>query len=196
MQKVEKVERELADVKERLAALERLLTTPPESTSTAVAAGLVDGTVRYSGALHGPDIELAWDTTRTARELLDRDPARTAQTLAALANPVRHQIVRALLDEPRSARDLQQALELSSQGHTHYHLKELIAAGLVRQHKRGSYTLEPAAVIPYLALLAACADLDRAASEPTSAPANDPDSQQEDSPATAHPARTGRRAGA
>ena len=162
MRQEQRLERELIEVKERLATLERHFRGgfgDREPRPTAGPSSGWEGTIRYHGEATRPDGEIRWDQTRTVTDLLDCDPAQVAATLAALASPVRHAIVRALLDEPRSTRQLQAALELSSQGHIHYHLKELIAAGVVRPHGRGRYTLNPNAIIPYLALLSACGDL-------------------------------------
>jgi hypothetical protein len=72
--------------------------------------------VAYSGEVRRGEAELLWEQQRSATELLASDAGALADVLSALANPVRHAIVRALLDRPLSLRELQDRLDLSSPG--------------------------------------------------------------------------------
>jgi DNA-binding transcriptional ArsR family regulator len=64
---------------------------------------------------------------------------------------------------------LQEALGDTSTGHLYHHLRELQAAGLVQQRRRGEYELVPHAMVPLLVVVAAALDLgaDSVPSPPT-----------------------------
>ncbi|MFD4250805.1 ArsR/SmtB family transcription factor [Amycolatopsis thermoflava] len=137
----------LADLERRVAALE----------SGARADGT--GMVGYRGRTEEP-LELEWEITVTPARALALDDGPRAEVLAALGNPARLAIVRALAARgPQPAAALQEAAGLGSTGQLYHHLKALTGAGIVEPDKRGSYRLPARATIPVLVLLTAAADV-------------------------------------
>lgn len=117
------------------------------------------GAVAYAGAVSLEDRERLWITEHPLPELMALEPDRLARALAALGHPTRLTLVRALMQEPRGSRELQEALGISSPGQLYHHLKELLAVGLVRQTGRGHYEVADRQIVPLLAVLAAVSDL-------------------------------------
>ena len=58
-----------------------------------------------------------------------------------------------------SRAELQEALGDTSTGHLYHHLRELQAAGLIAQRRRGEYEIAPQAPVPLLVIVAAALDL-------------------------------------
>ncbi|SEP54214.1 ArsR/SmtB family transcription factor [Amycolatopsis saalfeldensis] len=146
------------DLAERLAALERRVAAlegrPAESIPDTPG-----GVVGYQGELTEPG-ELRWAIRLAAPAVLALPDGPRVEVLAALANPVRIALVRALAqDGAQTGAALQEAAGLGSPGQLYHHLKALTSAGLVEQDRRGSYRLRPAATIPALVLLTAAADV-------------------------------------
>lgn len=157
--RVERLERRLADLGERLAALERvpagaptdparpgMAAAPPRFKSAGaegpVSAGADDepefaysGRVRFGGQL------LYIQQQGRLADVMNANPDRVAKVFAALASPARIILVRALLDGPRTSQELRQELDDPSVGQLYHHLKELLAAGLVVQPGRSVYAL-------------------------------------------------------
>ena len=123
----------------------------------------VRGAVAYAGAARLGEREVRWIQEHPLPELLAIDPALVARTLAALGHPARLLVVRALLRQPHSSQQLQGVLAGSSPGQLYHHLKDLLAAGLVRQSARSQYEIASHQVVPLLATLAAAADATGAA---------------------------------
>jgi DNA-binding transcriptional ArsR family regulator len=173
------IEAQLAIVTARLAALEG---SAPQASADAIAGaqlrptGFADqlqrrlptaeiapepvaGLLAYAGAVRAPQGELVWDHERTAAELLALDLEPVAQVLATLGHAVRLELMRLLLQGPQTSQQLQEALGLGSSGPLYYHLKELIAAGLVTQPSRNLYQVSHQRIIPFLAVLVAALDV-------------------------------------
>ena len=75
-------------------------------------------------------------------------------------------IVVELFDGALSTAALAERLDQPSSGQLFHHLKELLAAGLVRQPERGTYALRAEHVVPLLGLLSAATDLGGRRPEP------------------------------
>jgi DNA-binding transcriptional ArsR family regulator len=86
---------------------------------------------------------------------MEIDPTLVTRTLATLGHPSRLLLLRALLPAPRSSQQLQEVLGVSSPGQLYHHLKDLLAAGLVRQTARSQYEIASHHVIPLLVIFAA-----------------------------------------
>ena len=179
------IENQLNDIAARLAALETAMTTratsqmavppSPPSASGEVKAGYVEhlkaqldrtedpgeenGLVAYAGVVRSGDSALMWEFGRTVADLLDVDVEPLSQVLAALGSAVRLDLVRSLLRGPRSSQQLQEALGMDNLGPLYYHLKELMAAGIVSQPNRNTYQVVPQRIIPFLVVLAVALDL-------------------------------------
>jgi hypothetical protein len=153
--RLERLERQLTDLGERLAALERDPADPGLPPLPATPPGL-----RHAGAddpgLADADDESEFSFSGRARfggqllriqqrgrlaEVMSANPERVAKVFAALASPARIVLVRALLNGPRTSQELRQELDDPSVGQLYHHLKELLAAGLVVQPGRSVYAL-------------------------------------------------------
>ncbi|MDR6598826.1 ArsR/SmtB family transcription factor [Saccharothrix longispora] len=149
----------LAELEQRVAALEgdaRATTAPPEAGDSGVDCGEVG----YGGRVAVGDGRVTWRIDVTPEHALALADRPRIEVLAALAHPVRVEIVRTLLGQgaqPPAA--LQEAARLGSTGQLYHHLKALTASGVVEQDKRGSYRLRSEAVVPVLVLLTAASDV-------------------------------------
>jgi hypothetical protein len=166
--RMERLERQLTDLGERLAALERvpadapadpprpgmpappsrpgMPTAPPRFKSAGAegpgSAGADDESeFAYSGRAHFGGQMLYIQQQGRLAEVMNANPERVAKVFAALASPARIVLVRALLDGPRTSQELRQELDDPSVGQLYHHLKELLAAGLVVQPGRSVYAL-------------------------------------------------------
>jgi DNA-binding transcriptional ArsR family regulator len=83
-------------------------------------------------------------------EVLEADPEVVATVFAALGSPFRLRLLRTLMDGPQTTQDLQTKLSVAAPGQLYHHLKELLAAGLIAQRRRGVYAIREEAVMPVL----------------------------------------------
>lgn len=138
----------LAELEERIAALERPVRTDSgergfvEYRGSVDFGGPVDWTIRYSAA--------------AVRDLPAQD---RVDVLAALGHPVRRALVEALLDGPRSGAELAEAVGLTSQGQLYHHVRALTSAKVIEQHGRGTYRIPAPKLVPTLIIMAAAADI-------------------------------------
>lgn len=150
----------LADLRDRVEALERAAAPDrPPGTGRVDWRDLEDGTVLYAGKGEGPDGRIELAAVREWSEVVVAPPGRVAGLMAALANPARVRIVQSLLAGPADRSALSTGLDDPSVGQLSHHLKELLAAGVVHQPRRGVYAIAPARVVPLLALLSIALDL-------------------------------------
>ena len=154
---------ELADrvaaLEERVSGLEgRPRSGPLEIVERLRAAGRA-GAVAYAGGAQLGEHEHLWTREHDVEALRDADWAPAARTLDRLGSPARLALLATLLSGPRGRQELQEALGEGSTGHLYHHLRDLQAAGLVVQHRRGEHRLAPQAVVPLLAIVAAALDL-------------------------------------
>jgi DNA-binding transcriptional ArsR family regulator len=82
-----------------------------------------------------------------------------AATLAALGNRHRVRIVQILLTGDATTGELANSLGEGTTGQLFHHLKDLSAAGLIHQPRRGFYSIRQPDVVPLLTVLAVGADL-------------------------------------
>ncbi len=175
--RVAALERHLADLTARVAALEaapRMAASAPLRALPAHDA-LLDvlrqrdgppyarddarGALLYAGAVDLAGAEYVWHIERALPFLLDLDAEAVAPVLLALGNPWRLRLVRALLRGPCSSQQLQEAVGVGSPGQLYHHLKELLAAGIIEQRARSEYRLAARKIVPFLIVLAAALDL-------------------------------------
>lgn len=110
-----------------------------------------DGAVMMVGTLRLPTGEpVDWQEGIAAHGLLETDWSQAAATLAALAHPVRIELLRNVLSGVRSTADLAAIETLESTGQLHHHLRQLLAAGWLRQVGRGRYEVPAKRVVPLL----------------------------------------------
>lgn len=100
-----------------------------------------------------------WQVERATADLLESDAERMASVLAAVAHPVRMQVVLLLLRGSRTAAELAELASTASPGKLYHHLEKLLAAGVIHQPERSRYAILPAHEVPLLALLSAATDI-------------------------------------
>lgn len=118
-----------------------------------------DGKLGYAGSVGFGGREYVWAKDHVAADVLAGDWTPAARTLESLGSPARLALLSALLQAPRSRAELHQALGDTSTGHLYHHLRELQAAGLIAQRRRGEYEIAPQVPIPLLVIVAAALDL-------------------------------------
>jgi DNA-binding transcriptional ArsR family regulator len=116
------------------------------------------GAVVYAGSLELSGAEYLWGIERPLTALLELDPERPAHILATLAHPQRLRLLVALIEQPRTAAELQKVIGGRSPGPLYHHLRELLALGVVAQRER-HYIVPARHVVPLLAALALAVDL-------------------------------------
>ena len=141
---------------DRYWALARLAErTGPEFEREGVAGSLL-----YAGRTTTPGSgDLIWQAEHPLPGVLEEGWENAAGVLAALGNPVRLEIVRRLLLGGVTVQQLQEMPELGTTGQLYHHLRELQAAGLVMQRRRGRYGVAPDKVVPSLIIIAAAASM-------------------------------------
>lgn len=138
-----------ADETDTFWALNTLAASRPEHPLTEQGAVLV------AGSLSLPTGEpIAWQVTSGTEQLFELDWSHRASALAALGNPVRLEMLRAILSGSRLTSELAELDALGTTGQLHHHLRQLVAAGWVQQTGRAHYEVPPAKVVPLLALIA------------------------------------------
>lgn len=181
----------LAKLTERVSRLEERPPAPATATPAPAAGDFwaldvlrrrmdAGGRVAYAGSVRTPGgLHYEWQEEYEAAHLASVRWSAAASGLAALGHPVRLTLLRALYERPRTARDLGSLPDLGTSGQVYHHLRELQAAGWVRQGQRGWYEIPPDRTIPLLVVLAATG-LGRLA--PDTDPYIDPDTDPEETP--------------
>lgn len=112
------------------------------------------GAVMIVGSLNLPgDLPVAWEQTMGTEGALETDWSERAASFAALGHPVRLELLRNILSGVRTTADLAEIEGFGTTGQLHHHLRQLVAAGWVRQAGRGSYEVPAARVVPLLAAM-------------------------------------------
>ncbi|NYG59626.1 DNA-binding transcriptional ArsR family regulator [Nocardioides daedukensis] len=164
------LERDLADLRERVERLESRTTAPtaspgapgPDEDTFWALEGVrarrdahpetADGIVLLTGSLNLPTGEpVEWQMGAATSDLVGTDWSDAAAPLAALGHPVRLKLLRSVLDGVRSTAEL--AESLGSTGQLHHHLKQLVSTGWLAQRGRGNYEVPPTRVVPLLVIL-------------------------------------------
>ncbi len=174
---VEELSAVVADLVERVARLETSAGGPVRQrvVDSTLVQRLIDsldasdsrerdhrpGTVVYAGAGPLDDGMIAWQMGRSWPELLEVDPTSVAGCFAALASPIRIQIICELATGSVSTAELTQRLDKPSSGQLFHHLKELLAVGLIYQPDRGTYAIRNQHLVPILTALSCATDLAR-----------------------------------
>jgi DNA-binding transcriptional ArsR family regulator len=128
-------------------------------TGGAAADDDEHGSVVYAGVGPSDRGTIGWQMVRSWPELVGTNQSPLAACFAALANPVRIQIICQLVSGPLSTAELARRLEQPSAGQLFHHLKELLGAGLIYQPERGTYRVRHAHMVPLLTALSCAIDL-------------------------------------
>lgn len=114
------------------------------------------GGVLFTGAVTLPAGEhYEWQQGHPVDDLLADDWSQAAETLSALAHPVRLLLLREILQGSRTTAELAAHERLGTTGQLYHHLRQLVAAGWLRTTARGQYSVPGERVVPLLAVLAA-----------------------------------------
>lgn len=151
---VDSTEQRLAALEERVAALEA-----GRTLVNHLRERVADGKIGYAGSVGFGGREYAWTKDHVATDVLAADWTLAARTLESLGSPARLALLAALLQAPRTRAELHHALGDTSTGHLYHHLRELQAAGLIAQRRRGEYEIAAQVPIPLLTIVAAALDL-------------------------------------
>jgi DNA-binding transcriptional ArsR family regulator len=112
------------------------------------------GRLGYAGIVRTPaGAQYRWRGEHPVGDLLAADWTECAPPLAALGHRVRLDIMRALINGVNEVRQLQRQPGLGTSGQLYHHLRELQAAGWVRQQERSRYLVVPDRVVATLLLI-------------------------------------------
>lgn len=171
--RLDQLEEQLRQVRERLAVLERA-SAPPRSPAADGALGRGewnrdglaadqpepgDAVFTYSGrGWFGKQYVGIVGRARLS-DIRDTDPDLVARVFAALGSPARLTVLRALLDGPRTSQQLRAELDDASVGQLYHHLRELLSAGLITQPARSKYAIAKGNLVPLCVQITTAAHL-------------------------------------
>lgn len=175
----QELERRLATIEARLAALEE---HAPKETAATLPTGTkqVDndadtywaltelssrnntadntGAVMFAGHITTSEQEAMYQWTRPTDFFLATSWDDPMTRLTALAHPVRGTILRTLLDAPATAAQLAEKNVVTSTGTAYHHLNTLMAAGWISKKPTGEFSIRTSRIVPLLTILACCED--------------------------------------
>ena len=178
----QKLERRLAAIEARLAALEEhapkeTAATPPTAligtkqvddtadtywalTELSSRNNTADntGAVMFAGHVTTSEQEAIYQWTRPTDFFLTTSWDDPMTRLTALAHPVRGTILRTLLDAPATAAQLAENNVVTSTGTAYHHLNALMAAGWISKKPTGDFSIRVSRIVPLLTILACCED--------------------------------------
>jgi len=178
----QKLERRLAAIEARLAALEEhapkeTAATPPTAligtkqvddtadtywalTELSSRNNTADntGAVMFAGHVTTSEQEAIYQWTRPTDFFLTTSWDDPMTRLTALAHPVRGTILRTLLDAPATAAQLAENNVVTSTGTAYHHLNALMAAGWISKKPTGEFSIRLSRIVPLLTILACCED--------------------------------------
>jgi len=112
--------------------------------------------VLYTGHVATPDGPVEWQMTHDATALVEEDWTELASTLAALGHPSRLRILQLICrGEASTAADLAHTDGLGTTGQIYHHLRQLVAAGWLRNTTKGHHQVPPERLVPLLVILGA-----------------------------------------
>jgi DNA-binding transcriptional ArsR family regulator len=157
------LEERLKAIEERLATLEQR----PDSKAVPRKAEFwalnylekhapEGGQVVYAGTVSLETTgNYVWQMSLPTKTVLQQPWREAALILAALAHPVRLEILKNILEGKHSSHELSELQGLGTTGQLYHHLKELQAAGWIKAESRGTYHIVAERVIPLLAVVLA-----------------------------------------
>lgn len=174
----QKLERRLAAIEARLAALEEHASkeTPTTPTGTKQVDDTADtywaltelslrnntadntGAVMFAGHVTTSEQEAMYQWTRPTDFFLTTSWDDPMTRLTALAHPVRGTILRTLLDAPATAAQLAENNVATSTGTAYHHLNALMAAGWISKKPTGEFSIRVSRIVPLLTILTCCED--------------------------------------
>ncbi|MGI6879071.1 ArsR/SmtB family transcription factor [Microbacterium sp. gxy059] len=114
------------------------------------------GSVMMVGSVEVPTGgTVSWQQEAGSEGLIEVEWGDRATAFAALGHPVRVELLRRILQGVRTTAALAALDELGTTGQLHHHLRQLVAAGWVRQSGRGSYEIPAGRIVPLLVCIVA-----------------------------------------
>lgn len=89
----------------------------------------------------------------STKELFETDFAARADSLSALAHPVRLQLLQRLLTDASTVEEIRKAGDFGTSGQVYHHLRQLVAAGWVTSLGSSRYEVPTARTVPLLVIL-------------------------------------------
>jgi DNA-binding transcriptional ArsR family regulator len=155
------VQQRLKAIEERLSALEQTPTPLPRKEKLWALNYLEkhapdSGSVVYAGTVNVETMgHYIWQVSLPTENILQQPWSEAASALAALAHPVRLELLKMILQGKRTSQELQALAGLGTTGQLYHHLKELQAAGWLKAESRGTYRVVAERMIPLLAIVLA-----------------------------------------
>ena len=113
------------------------------------------GRVGFAGLVDtGDGRHYEWQGERVVAAMLGEDWGAFAGSFAALGHRVRLELLRALLRGTREVAELQRLPGLGTSGQLYHHLRQLQAAGWIRQLQRNHYAVVPDRTVAALVIIA------------------------------------------
>ncbi|MEU9185469.1 winged helix-turn-helix domain-containing protein [Streptomyces sp. NPDC048484] len=120
----------------------------------AQLARVPTGGVLFTGAVRLPtEARYEWQYGMVTDQLLDADWSEAAEAFAALGHVMRLRLLREILGGRRTATELAGLDDVGTSGQIYHHLRQLTAAGWLRQAGRGRYEIPGSRVVPLLVAL-------------------------------------------
>ncbi|WJY67867.1 winged helix-turn-helix domain-containing protein [Corynebacterium auris] len=150
-------------LEKRVAALEDALHSHPQPSAPSLpdivgaiknSPELTDGAVMFGGSVTSGSRSYDYQWVRPTHWVADNDWDEQIERLAALAHPIRGDILRRLVCAPGSAAELVSEGVVSSAGTAYHHLNALQAAGWVSKSS-GTYSVPVSRVIPLMVIMTA-----------------------------------------
>lgn len=148
----------ITQLEQRVAALEQAIAVPARAATHSNEAGEgdkeTDGAVTFSGDISLGQHTYRYEWIRPIGFLMEQTWDEQIERLAALAHPVRADIMRRLLARSATVAELVDDGIVTSTGTAYHHINALHAAGWVTKTATG-YDVPPARVIPLLVAILA-----------------------------------------
>lgn len=113
------------------------------------------GAVLFTGSVTVAEGErYEWQEGRVYEQLREQDWSELAQSLSALAHPVRLALIQEVVRGRRATSELVAEERFGTSGQLYHHLRQLVSAGWLKQTGRGRYAVPVERMIPLLAILA------------------------------------------
>ncbi len=135
-----------------------LLALVERRNAGAKKRGQASGAVVYGGSASVGSGEYLWAIERPVVGVLAIDPEPIAHVLAILGSAPRIRMLLALIEQPRTAAELQRLIGSTSPGPVYHHLRDLLALGVVVLVAR-RYGVAARHVVPILAAASIALDL-------------------------------------
>ena len=164
---MDSLESRIAHLEARVTKLENPAPDPIESSASESTMWLADalepsdqlpeGSVIFGGNITTGLGSYVYQWQRPTDTVTAGDWSDTLERLAALAHPVRGEILRRLLSSPATATELVEEEIVTSTGTAYHHLSALTNGGWTTK-TNGEYSIRAARVIPLLTIITASED--------------------------------------